>query len=187
MQPFIESNANNILFGGSVILALFYQFMAYLGIETAQVMTLVVVFCFSGVVGIMRTLALKEHLKGYLVSDLLSKVLMIFIPFIFALVAKNISALYILVDYSFSFLILGELLAILVGIQSIKQKKSIQELDVYNLFIDKFKLIVLKFLKMDKLSYDKQSKLIKDEVEVAKEIKQELNTDTKKDETKAGV
>lgn len=186
MQPFIESNANNILFGGSVILALIYQLMAYLGIETAQVITLLIVFCFSGVVGIIRTLTLKEHLKGYLASDLLSKALMMFIPFIFALVAKNISVLYVLVDYSFSFLILGELLAILVGIQSIKQKKPIQELDVYNLFVDKFKLIVLKFLKMDKLSYDRQSKLIKDEVEVAKEIKQELNADTKKDE-KAGV
>lgn len=71
-------------------------------------------------------------------------------PFIIAMIAKNITALYIFVDYVFSFLILGELLAILVNIQSIKTRKPIQEIDFYNILVDKVKQVSLKFLKIEK-------------------------------------
>ena len=146
----LENNANNVLVTGSFVLAVFYQILAYLGVSTAQVVTLFFIFIFSGIVGFLKTFALNENLKAYIISDLLAKTLLLFVPFIIAMIAKNITALYIFVDYVFSFLILGELLAILVNIQSIKTRKPIQEIDFYNLFVDKIKQISLKFLKIEK-------------------------------------
>lgn len=146
----LENNANNLLVTGSFVLAVFYQILSYLGVSTAQVITLFFIFMFSGIVGFLKTFALNENLREYIISDLLAKTLLLFVPFIVAMIAKNITALYIFVDYVFSFLILGELLAILVNIQSIKTRKPIQEIDFYNLFVDKVKQASLKFLKIEK-------------------------------------
>lgn len=146
----LENNANNVLVTGSFVLAVFYQILAYLGISTAQVITLFFIFMFSSIVGFLKTFALNENLREYIISDLLAKTLLLFVPFIIAMIAKNITALYIFVDYVFSFLILGELLAILVNIQSIKTRKHIQEIDFYNILVDKVKQVSLKFLKIEK-------------------------------------
>lgn len=146
----LENNANNLLVTGSFVLAVFYQILAYLGVSTAQVVTLFFIFIFSGIVGFLKTFALNENLKAYIISDLLAKTLLLFVPFIIAMIAKNITALYIFVDYVFSFLILGELLSILVNIQSIKTRKPIQEIDFYNILVDKVKQVSLKFLKIEK-------------------------------------
>lgn len=154
----LENNANNVLVTGSFVLAVFYQILAYLGVSTAQVFTLFFIFIFSGIVGFLKTFTLNENLKAYIISDLLAKTLLLFVPFIVAMIAKNITALYIFVDYVFSFLILGELLAILVNIQSIKTRKSIQEIDFYNLFVDKVKQISLKFLKIERQNFDDNNK-----------------------------
>lgn len=154
----LENNANNVLVTGSFILAVFYQILSYLGVSTAQVFTLFFIFMFSGIVGFLKTFALNENLKAYIISDLLAKTLLLFVPFIVAMIAKNITALYIFVDYVFSFLILGELLAILVNIQSIKTRKPIQEIDFYNLFVDKVKQISLKFLKIERQNFDDNNK-----------------------------
>ncbi|QGK89715.1 hypothetical protein [Campylobacter phage DA10] len=145
-----ENKANNVLVTGSFVLMVFYQILAYLGVSTAQVITLFFIFMFSGIVGFLKTFVLNENLREYIISDLLAKTLLLFVPFIVAMIAKNITALYIFVDYVFSFLILGELLAILVNIQSIKTRKPIQEIDFYNLLVDKVKQISLKFLKIEK-------------------------------------
>ncbi|ALW15597.1 phage holin family protein [Campylobacter jejuni] len=154
----LENNANDFLIVGSFSLAIFYQILAYLGISTAQVLTLFLIFMFSGLVGFLRTFALNENLKAYIFSDLLAKTLLLFIPFIVAMIAKNITALYIFVDYVFSFLILGELLSILVNIQSIKTRKPIQEIDFYNIFVDKIKQISLKFLKIERQDFNDNDK-----------------------------
>lgn len=154
----LENNANNVLVTGSFVLAVFYQILAYLGVSTAQVFTLFFIFIFSGIVGFLKTFVLNENLKAYMISDLLAKTLLLFIPFIVAMISKNITALYIFVDYVFSFLILGELLAILVNIQSIKTRKPIQEIDFYNLFVDKVKQISLKFLKIERQNFDDNNK-----------------------------
>ncbi|WP_342251688.1 hypothetical protein [Campylobacter jejuni] len=154
----LENNANNVLITGSFVLAVFYQILAYLGVSTAQVFTLFFIFTFSGIAGFLKTFALNENLKAYIISDLLAKTLLLFVPFIVAMIAKNITALYIFVDYVFSFLILGELLAILVNIQSIKTRKHIQEIDFYNLFVDKVKQISLKFLKIERQNFDDNNK-----------------------------
>lgn len=146
----LENNGNNVLVTGSFVLSVIYQILSYLGVSTAQVFTLFFIFMFSGIVGFLKTFALNENLKSYIISDLLAKTLLLFVPFIVAMIAKNINALYIFVDYVFSFLILGELLAILVNIQSIKTRKPIQEIDFYNLFVDKVKKILLKFLKIER-------------------------------------
>lgn len=152
----LENNANNVLVTGSFVLAVFYQILSYLGVSTAQVFTLFFIFTFSGIVGFLKTFALNENLKAYIISDLLAKTLLLFVPFIVAMIAKNITALYIFVDYVFSFLILGELLAILVNIQSIKTRKPIQEIDFYNLFVDRVKQISLKFLKIERHDNNKK-------------------------------
>lgn len=154
----LENNANNVLVAGSFVLAVFYQILAYLGVSTAQVFTLFFIFTFSGIVGFLKTFVLNENLKAYMISDLLAKTLLLFVPFIVAMIAKNITALYIFVDYVFSFLILGELLAILVNIQSIKTRKPIQEIDFYNLFVDKVKQISLKFLKIERQNFNDDNK-----------------------------
>lgn len=146
----LENNANNVLVTGSFVLTVFYQILSYLGVSTAQVVTLFFILMFSGIVGFLKTFALNENLREYIISDLLAKTLLLFVPFIVAMIAKNITALYIFVDYVFSFLILGELLTILVNIQSIKTRKPIQEIDFYNLFVDKVKQASLKFLKIEK-------------------------------------
>ncbi|EAL7532937.1 hypothetical protein DUZ16_06340 [Campylobacter jejuni] len=154
----LENNANNLLVTGSFVLAVFYQILSYLGVSTAQVFTLFFIFMFSGIVGFLKTFALNENLREYIISDLLAKTLLLFVPFIVAMIAKNITALYIFVDYVFSFLILGELLAILVNIQSIKTRKPIQEIDFYNLFVDKVKQISLKFLKIERQNFNDDNK-----------------------------
>ncbi|EFN2966689.1 hypothetical protein HKV71_000891 [Campylobacter coli] len=154
----LENNANNLLVTGSFVLAVFYQILAYLGVSTAQVVTLFFIFIFSGIVGFLKTFALNENLKAYIISDLLAKTLLLFVPFIIAMIAKNITALYIFVDYVFSFLILGELLSILVNIQSIKTRKPIQEIDFYNLLVDKVKQVSLKFLKIERQNFDDNNK-----------------------------
>ncbi|EOI0394293.1 hypothetical protein ACMF0F_001394 [Campylobacter jejuni] len=155
----LENNGNNVLVTGSFVLAVIYQILSYLGVSTAQVFTLFFIFMFSGIVGFLKTFALNENLKSYIISDLLAKTLLLFVPFIVAMIAKNITALYIFVDYVFSFLILGELLAILINIQSIKTRKPIQEIDFYNLFVDKVKQISLKFLKIERQNfYDNNKK-----------------------------
>lgn len=154
----LENNANNALVTGSFVLTVLYQILSYLGVSTAQVFTLFFIFMFSGIVGFLKTFALNENLKAYIISDLLAKTLLLFVPFIVAMIAKNITALYIFVDYVFSFLILGELLAILVNIQSIKTRKPIQEIDFYNLFVDKVKQISLKFLKIERQNFDDNNK-----------------------------
>ncbi|EQA3509770.1 hypothetical protein ACX1PV_001750 [Campylobacter jejuni] len=153
-----ENNANNLLVTGSFVLAVFYQILSYLGISTAQVFTLFFIFMFSAIVGFLKTFALNENLREYIISDLLAKTLLLFVPFIVAMIAKNITALYIFVDYVFSFLILGELLAILVNIQSIKTRRPIQEIDFYNLFVDKVKQISLKFLKIERQNFNDDNK-----------------------------
>ncbi|EAL3818979.1 hypothetical protein C1Z70_07510 [Campylobacter jejuni] len=154
----LENNANNLLVTGSFVLAVLYQILSYLGVSTAQVFTLFFIFMFSGIVGFLKTFALNENLKAYIISDLLAKTLLLFVPFIVAMIAKNITALYIFVDYVFSFLILGELLAILINIQSIKTRKPIQEIDFYNLFVDRVKQISLKFLKIERQNFDDNNK-----------------------------
>ncbi|EAI8532198.1 hypothetical protein CWV87_05585 [Campylobacter jejuni] len=154
----LENNANNLLVTGSFVLAVFYQILSYLGVSTAQVVTLFFIFMFSGIVGFLKTFALNENLREYIIGDLLAKTLLLFVPFIVAMIAKNITALYIFVDYVFSFLILGELLAILVNIQSIKTRKPIQEIDFYNLFVDRVKQISLKFLKIERQNFDDNNK-----------------------------
>lgn len=154
----LENNANNVLVTGSFVLAVLYQILSYLGVSTAQVFTLFFIFMFSGIVGFLKTFALNENLKAYIISDLLAKTLLLFVPFIVAMIAKNITALYIFVDYVFSFLILGELLAILINIQSIKTRKPIQEIDFYNLFVDRVKQISLKFLKIERQNFDDNNK-----------------------------
>lgn len=154
----LENNANSVLVAGSFVLAIFYQILSYLGISTAQVFTLFFIFTFSGIVGFLKTFALNESLKAYMISDLLAKTLILFMPFIVAMIGKSIPNLYIFVDYVFSFLILGELLAILVNIQSIKTRKAIQEIDFYNIFIDKVKHLSLKFLKIEKQNFHDNNK-----------------------------
>ena len=72
-----------------------------------------------------------------------------FIPFVVAFGAKSIPALYIFVDYCFSFLILGEILSILICIQRLKTRnKDIKEVDIYNLMIKKFQDFLAKHLKI---------------------------------------
>lgn len=154
----LENNANNVLVIGSFALTVLYQILSYLGVSTVQVFTLFFIFMFSGIVGFLKTFSLNENLKAYIISDLLAKTLLLFVPFIVAMIAKNTTALYIFVDYVFSFLILGELLAILVNIQSIKTRKPIQEIDFYNLFVDKVKQISLKFLKIERQNFDDNNK-----------------------------
>ncbi|EEV5427909.1 hypothetical protein HFM22_000805 [Campylobacter coli] len=154
----LENNANNLLVTGSFVLAVFYQILSYLGVSTAQVFTLFFIFMFSSIVGFLKTFALNENLREYIISDLLAKTLLLFVPFIVAMIAKNITALYIFVDYVFSFLILGELLAILINIQSIKTRKPIKEIDFYNLFVDRVKQISLKFLKIERQNFNDNNK-----------------------------
>ncbi|HBD8900570.1 TPA: hypothetical protein KLA94_001758, partial [Campylobacter jejuni] len=80
----LENNANNVLVTGSFVLAVFYQILAYLGVSTAQVFTLFFIFIFSGIVGFLKTFTLNENLKAYMISDLLAKTLLLFVPFIVA-------------------------------------------------------------------------------------------------------
>ncbi|MCW1675661.1 hypothetical protein OLS47_01420 [Campylobacter jejuni] len=49
-------------------------------------------------------------------------------------------------------------MAILVNIQSIKTRKPIQEIDFYNLFVDRVKQISLKFLKIERQNFDDNNK-----------------------------
>lgn len=155
MGELIVDKANPILIFGSGFLAGFYQLLAYLKIEEAQATTLVIVFAFSGLVGFVRTLSLNEGLRCFMVSDLLGKILMVFVPFLMALIAEYFHAFYLLVDYTFSFLIIGEFISILVSIQSIKSQKKIESVDFYNLFVDKVKQMAIKTLRLENLDMNR--------------------------------
>lgn len=90
-----------------------------------------------------------------MVSDLLGKILMVFVPFLMALIAEYFHAFYLLVDYTFSFLIIGEFISILVSIQSIKSQKKIESVDFYNLFVDKVKQMAIKALRLENLDMNR--------------------------------
>ncbi|HDZ5024826.1 TPA: hypothetical protein RTG57_001782, partial [Campylobacter jejuni] len=115
----VEQNSNYILVVGSAILTLIYQVLFYLGLSSTQVIVMVVVFFFSGMAGIIKCLALNQNLRLFLLTDILSKLLMFFVPFVLAVLAKQVSAFHYLVDYCFSFLTIGEFFAFLIAIQSI--------------------------------------------------------------------
>lgn len=155
MSDVILNKSNTILFFGSCCLAFFYQLLAYLKIEEAQAITLVMIFSFSGLVGFIRTLALNEGLRCFMVSDLLGKILMVFVPFLMAFIAEYFHAFYLLVDYTFSFLIIGEFISILVCIQSIKSQKKIESVDFYNLFVNKVKQMAIKALRLESLDMNR--------------------------------
>ncbi len=145
----LDNNANLILIISSAILATFYQFLAYFKIEIAQVVVLLIIFSISGIASMIKTLALGKNFRNFLVTDILSKTLVFFIPFVLAIMAKQVNVFYYLVDYSFSFLTIGEFFAFLISIQSIRKKEDIKEMDFYNLFIEKFKGIANKYLKLE--------------------------------------
>ncbi|MDE5603841.1 MAG: hypothetical protein K2I71_08035, partial [Helicobacter sp.] len=121
-MDFEKSNA--VLFLGSGGLALFFQITHYLGISEAQVYALLFVFFFSGFAGFIKTISFRENLRAFVCFDITSKALSLFVPFVVAFGAKSIPALYIFVDYCFSFLILGEILSILICIQRLKARNK---------------------------------------------------------------
>ncbi|AJC87790.1 hypothetical protein [Campylobacter insulaenigrae] len=159
INPSQEAITNTLLFSGSAIMAFFYQSLAFLGINTAQVITLLAIFTFSAIVGFFKTLTFSDSLRVYMLGDLLAKTLLLGVPFIFALGAKQISALYYFVDYSFSFLILGEILTIVINIQAIRTRKKIEEVDIYNVFVEKMKRFTSKIIESNVyIKEDKHSK-----------------------------
>lgn len=65
-------------------------------------------------------------------------------------------ALYIFVDYCFSFLILGEILSILLCIQALRTRNpEIREIDIYNIAIKRLRDFAGRFLKLDNDKGDK--------------------------------
>lgn len=152
----MNDNANNLLIFGSVALSAFFQVTAYLGISSAQVYALFVVFCFSGIVGLVKTISFREGLKAFIAFDITAKGLSLFIPFVIAFGAKSMPALYIFVDYCFSFLILGEILSILLCIQALRTRNpEIREIDIYNIAIKRLRDFAGRFLKLDNDNGDK--------------------------------
>ena len=152
----MEREYNLFLFIGSV--AWFYSSINFLGIEDIQVFALLIIFIVSMVAGFLKTLALKEEIRNFVCSDLLSKTLMLFIPFVFALEAKMLEAFKFFVDYSFAFLTLGEILAIMISIQSIKTRTPIKELDIYNMGIKKLQDFIIRHLKFEGKFKEKEDK-----------------------------
>ena len=145
----LERDSNLFLFLGSGLVAWFYSSITYLGIKDVQVFALLFIFFISMVSGFLKTLALKVEIGVFVCTELLSKTLMLSIPFVFALEAKILEAFKFFVDYSFAFLTLGEILAIMINIQSIKTKTPIKELDIYNLAIKKVQGFVLRHLRFE--------------------------------------
>ncbi|EAI2149076.1 hypothetical protein KY417_001162 [Campylobacter jejuni] len=156
MSSNLEYPANVFLVFGSALLAFFYQFLAYIKIETAQVIVLICIFTFSGFVGVIRAFALRDNVKVFLRTDLISKLLVFCVPFVLAIMAKQVSVFYYLVDYSFSFLTIGEFISILIGIQCIRKRKHIEEVDFYNIFMEKIKSIATKYLKIENKRQDNE-------------------------------
>lgn len=155
----ISERSNAALFLGSGVLAMFFQIIAYLGISSAQVYALLFVFCFSGFAGLVKVISFRENLRAFICFDITSKGLSLFVPFIIALASKGIPSIHIFVDYCFSFLIIGEILSILICIQSLKTRnKDIKEVDIYNLFIQKLKESLARYLKVDEMKKDDPSK-----------------------------
>lgn len=139
---------NIFLIVGSIFVAWFYSILQFLKIDVVQVLVLVSIFVISMIIGTFRTLSLKEDMRAFVCSDLLAKTLMLFIPFIFALESKVILPFEYFVDYSFAFLTLGEILTIMVSIQSIKNKTPYKGVDIYNLGLKKLQKIIIKTLKL---------------------------------------
>lgn len=149
MGGVMEREYNLFLFIGSGAVAWFYSSINFLGIKDIQVFALLIIFIISMVAGFLKTLALKEEVRSFVCSDLLSKTLMLFIPFVFAIEAKMLEVFKFFVDYSFAFLTLGEILAIMISIQSIKTRTPIKELDIYNMGIKKLQDFIIRHLKFE--------------------------------------
>ncbi len=152
----LDRDSNAFLIIGSCIVAWFYASINYLGIKDVQVYALLFIFFVSMFAGFLKTLALKEEVGAFVCSELLSKTLMLSIPFVFALEAKILEAFKFFVDYSFAFLTLGEILAIMINIQSIKTRTPIKELDIYNLAIKKVQGFVLRHFKFESKHIEKE-------------------------------
>lgn len=151
------SDHNFFLIAGSFFLAILYQILAFLGIQVLQVYTLFGMFCLSGIAGLVKQYVLDLPWGIYIKKDVVAKTLMMVLPFSIALAAKQINALYIFVDWAFSFLILGELLSVITSIQSVIKKQDIRDVDVYNLAIEKIKEVVLSRIKLDPETHQKNN------------------------------
>lgn len=149
---------NTNLFSWSALIALFYGCLEYLGIKEAQVISLALIFLISGFISMLKYLSLGLSIRQFLVMELFSKTCLIFVPFVLAIGAKQIEALYFLVDYSFSLLILGEIFNMILSIQSIRLRRVMDDVDFYNLFITKTKKWIFEYLHLNKMNEEEKTK-----------------------------
>lgn len=143
---------NMVLIYGSGALAFFYNFLDYLHITEAQVLSLSAIFLISSLVMMFKCLTLRLSMIQFFIMELVSKFCLIFVPFVIAIGAKQIPALNYLVDYVFSLLIIGEIFSIMISIQSIRTRKFIDDVDFFNFFIIKFKAFIYKHFELRKFN-----------------------------------
>lgn len=143
---------NTILIFGSGIMSLIYYGLDFLQISKEQVLSLIIIFSISSFISMFKHISLKLSILQFLIIELISKASLVIIPFVFAIAAVQVPVLYYFVDYVFSLIIIGEVLSILISIQSIRTRRLIDDVDLYNLFLLKFKKWIYKFLKLKDLN-----------------------------------
>lgn len=178
------NNQNIILVTGSGVLTMLYNFISYLEISKEQILSLVAIFTISGIIGMFKYLVLRLSMTQFFIMECSSKLVLIFVPFVLAIGAKQVSVLYYFVDYIFSLLIVGEIFTILISIQSIRLRRLIDDVDFYNLFLHKFKGFIYTTFKLDRLNEGGRENKIDERIKEQrqKEEEKQKEQDLKKEE-----
>lgn len=146
-MQYLENNAT--LISGSFILTYAIHFFDWLNIDKTMAFVLCVLFCISAIFGLIKHLVINPTLKSitnYLLSDLISKILILFLPVICALMVKIIPDLNPIIYYSMVFIAVGDFLHILNSIQCIRKREMIKSVDIYSINIEKMQNFAMDIL-----------------------------------------
>lgn len=128
---------------------LVYWVFSYLDINVDFILALIVLMLVDTVVGIAKGFSFSKKITfRRLFSGLMTKVSILLLPFLLALVAKNLAPRYDftpLVDIMLDIMLVSEFISILTNIISIKTKKEIKNFDIITRLLKAFRSYLVKF------------------------------------------
>jgi len=132
----------------NLVYAPFVALLLYLGLDAEAVVGLTVLLGLDMITGVWKTIALGKKPQSWrFANGLLSKLVLIIVPFSLALAAKAVHVdLTVFIWATIDALILSELYSILGNIYSIRTKQEAEEFDVMSLILKKIRQFINKVL-----------------------------------------
>lgn len=128
---------------------LLYWVFSYLEINVDFIIALVILMISDTVVGIAKAIAFKKKVTfRKLFSGIMTKVSVLLLPFLLALVAKNVAPRYdftSLVDTVLDIMLVSEFISILSSTISIKTKKEVKNFDLITRLLKALRSYLVRF------------------------------------------